>query len=81
MNPNTSVGILGLCWNTSLAPKVLPSASFISKRDILQSSSQIYDTLGWAIPVTIKAKILLQKVWCRNTSWDDPLDSDFYDKI
>ena len=82
---NTSVGILGLCWNTatdtlSLAPKVLPSASFISKRDVLQSTSQIYDPLGWATPVIIKAKILLQEVWQRKTSWDDPLDSDLHDK-
>ena len=46
---------------------MLPSASFISKRDVLQSSSQIYDPLGWATPVTIKAKILLQKVWQRKT--------------
>ena len=68
VDPNTSVGKLGLRWNTatdtlSLAPKVLPSASFISKRDVLQSSSQIYDPLGWATPVTIKAKISLQEVW------------------
>ena len=85
IDPNTSVGILGLRWNTatdtlSLALKVLPSASFISKRDVLQSSSQIYDPLGWAKPVTIKAKILLQEVWRRKTSWDDPLDSDLHDK-
>lgn len=85
IDPNTSVGILGLRWNTatdtlSLAPKVLPSASFISKCDVLQSSSQIYDPLGWATPVTIKAKILLQEVWQRKTSWDDPLDSDLHNK-
>ena len=85
IDPNTSVGILGLRWNTatdtfSFAPKVLPSASFISKRDVLQSSSQIYDPLGWATPVTIKAKILLQEVWQRKISWDDPLDSDLHDK-
>ena len=56
-------------WNTatdtlSLAPKVIPSDSFISKRDLLQGSSQIYDSLGWATPVTIKAKVfVLQEIW------------------
>ena len=59
---------------------MLPSVSFISKRDVLQSSPQIYDPLGWATPVTIKAKILLQEVWRKKTSWDDPLDSDLHDK-
>ena len=67
IDPNTSVGTLGLRWNTatdtlSLAPKVLPSASFISKCDVLQSTFQIHDPLGWATPVTIKAKTLLQEV-------------------
>ena len=85
IDPNTLVGILGLRWNTAtdtllIAPKVLPSASFIFKRDVLQSSSQIYDPLGRTTPVTIKAKILLQEVWQRKTLWDDPLDSNLCDK-
>ena len=32
--------------------------------------------LGWATPVTIHAKILLQEVWQRKCSWDTPLDDD-----
>ena len=85
IDPNTTVNILGLRWNTatdtlSLTPKVLPSGKFISKRDVLQGSSQIYDPLGWATPVTIKAKILLQEVWQRKASWDEPLDTDLRDK-
>ena len=82
-DPNTSVGILGLHWNTAtdtllLAPKVLLSGSFISKHDVLQSSSQIYGPLGWATPVTIKT--LLQEVRQKKTSLDNPLDSDLHNK-
>lgn len=64
-DPNTTVN-LGLCWNTatdtlSLSPKKLStSMTLLTKRDVLQTSSQIYDPLGWATPITIKAKILLQ---------------------
>ena len=67
-DPKPTVGLLGLQWNTitdtvSLAPKQLPptNTSFITKRDVLQTSSQIYDPLGWVTPVTVRAKILLRK--------------------
>ena len=42
-----------------LAPKQIPSSKIVSKCSILQDSSQIYDPLGWATPVTVQAKILL----------------------
>ena len=61
---NPTVNILGLRWNTatdtlSLAPKKLPPAntSLITKREVLQVSSQLYDPLGWATPVTNKNPI------------------------
>ena len=63
----------------SLTPKPLPSSTLVSKRSILQDSSQIYDPLGWATPVTIRAKLLLQEVWQRKCSWDVPLDQDLCD--
>ena len=49
IDPNISVNILGLRWNTatdtlSLTPKLLPSGNFISKRDVLQAFL-IYDSL------------------------------------
>ena len=81
-DPNTTVGILGLCWNTksdtlSLTPKQLSTnMALLTKRDVLQTSSLIYDPLGWATPVTIKAKILLQHIWQSKLSWDEPLPHD-----
>ena len=52
----------------------------ITKRDVLQFSSQIYDPLGWTTPVTIRAKILLQEIWQDRLPWDEPLPSQYKDK-
>ena len=49
---STTMGLLGLRWNTStdilsLATRQFPSANtFVTKRDILHASSQIFDPLG-----------------------------------
>ena len=82
-DPKPTVGLLGLQWNTitdtvSLAPKQLPptNTSFITKRDVLQTFSQIYDPLGWVTPVTVRAKILLQQVWQTKLTWDEPLPKE-----
>ena len=56
---STTVELLGLIWNTStdilsLATRQFPPFNtFVTKRDILQASSQIFDPLGWVTPVTI----------------------------
>ena len=85
-DPNPTVGLLELRWNTttgtlSLAPKQLsPSNStFTTKRDVLQTSSQIYDPLGWVTPVTVRAKILLQEIWQAKLTWDEPLPKEITD--
>ena len=82
---NTTVQILGLLWNTctdtmSLAPKSLPSSNIVSKRSVLQDSSQIFDPLGRAMPVSIRAKILLQEIWQQKRSWDTPLSDELRQK-
>ena len=85
-DPKPTVGLLGLWWSTitdtvSLAPKQLPptNTSCITKRDVLQTSSQIYDPLGWVKSVTVRAKILLQQVWRTKLTWDEPLPKEITD--
>jgi len=84
-DPNTTVGLLGLRWNTatdilSLAAKQFPPTNtFVTKRDILQASSQIFDPLGWATPVTVRTKILLQEIWQTKLTWDEPLPETIKD--
>ena len=85
IDSNTTVHVLGLLWNTltdtlSLVPKPLPPSNIVSKRNILQDSSQLYDPLGWATPVTIRAKILLQEMWQKKCTWDTPLDDNITDR-
>ena len=85
-DPNTTVGLLGLQWNTatdmiSLSVRKLPTVNtYVAKRDILQASSQIFDPLGWMTPVTVKAKILLQEIWQTKLTWDEPLPDTIKDR-
>ena len=85
-DPNTTVGFLGLWWNTttdmvSLSTRKFPAINtFVTKRDILQTSSQFFDPLGWVTPVTVRAKILLQEVWRTKLTWDEPLPETIKDR-
>lgn len=42
-----------------------------TKRAILSDAARLFDPLGWLSPVTIKAKIMIQKLWLLGISWDD----------
>jgi len=84
-DPNPTVGLLGLRWNTStdimsLTNRKLPAIStLLTKRNVLQTS-QIFDPLGRATPVTVKTKILMQEIWQTKLPWDEPLSQTFKDK-
>ena len=52
----------------------------ITKQDVLQISSPLYDPLRWATPVTIRAKTLQQEIWLSKVSWDEPLSDVIRDK-
>ena len=83
-DPNTTVNVLGLRWDTltdsiSFTPRhfiSLTSTSLVTKREILRDSAQIYDPLGLLAPVTVKAKILVQAMWKQKIDWDEPLDQE-----
>ena len=51
----------------------------LTKRALVSDIAKMYDVFGWFSPSTIKAKILLQQVWERKISWDDPVPSSIYD--
>jgi len=62
-----SVNMLGLRWNTtadklSLAVKstILTHDHLVTKREVLQDLLKVFDPLGFAAPVVIRAKILMQ---------------------
>lgn len=74
---------LGLIWKSNKDLLVYAVDDFVaqdtdpSKRNIFSFISKIFDPLGLVSPVTIKAKIMMQKLWELKISWDDPLPSEF----
>lgn len=69
---------LGIHWNprsdqfmfqSSLDPSVIAK----TKRTILSEISKLFDPLGWLAPLIIRAKMLMQQIWCQDLNWDDSL--------
>ena len=48
-----------------------------TKQTVLSKISQIYDPLGLASAVTIRARVALQEIWkMKKFDWDDPLPEE-----
>ena len=81
---NNPVKVLGMFWNTEtdsvhLSPySGMDNSTAITKQEVLQWSSTIFDPFGLITPVTISAKLFLQQLWQRNISWDTTLNDDLY---
>ena len=72
---------LGVEWNVStdqfrLTIANLPSSDEVTKRIVVSDVAKIFDVLGWFSPVTVKMKILLQRLWEIKVEWDDPVPED-----
>ncbi|KAL0153566.1 hypothetical protein M9458_051180 [Cirrhinus mrigala] len=73
-------GTLGLLWNCltdSFSYK--PSQSGCLEptlRNVYSVLASQYDPLGYLIPFTTRAKVLVQDLWKNNLGWDDPITSD-----
>ena len=75
------INTLGMRWNTSSDILALTNKTtlnthkkLITKREVLQQSSKIFDPLGIIAPITIRAKIFLQRLWQESIDWDEPLN-------
>lgn len=42
---------------------------------VLKEASKLFDPLGIASPVSVRAKVLMQKLWQLHVEWDEPLDA------
>ena len=77
-----TVKILGLRWDnendTILFENNISNDEIkhLTKRDILQQSSKIFDPMGILSPVTVRAKILMQTLWKKKYGWDQSLPND-----
>ncbi|XP_046141146.1 uncharacterized protein LOC123987688 [Osmia bicornis bicornis] len=73
------VSTLGVVWrpNTdTFSLRVLPplnETTRYTKRRILSEVASLFDPLGWAAPVLIFAKILMQDLWTIGAEWDEDL--------
>ena len=84
---NTLTNILELHWNAfldklSLTLKGLnhPTTPLTTKREVLQDSSKLFDPLGILSPISVRAKLLMQRLWQQHAMWDEPLDTDILEE-
>ena len=54
------------------------TSNTLTKRIILSQVNSIYDPLGLASPLTVRAKILMRRLWIHNPKldWDDPIPEE-----
>ena len=67
---------LALQWNVEedvFQFKIVDVDKPETKRGILSTVASLYDPLGFAAPVTLLAKIFLQKLWRTKAEWDERL--------
>jgi hypothetical protein len=65
-------------WNVStdhfhLSITNPPLDNSVTKRKLVSDVAKVFDALGLFAPVTIKMKIILQRVWELKLDWDDPV--------
>ena len=73
--------VLGMKWDAnndliSFPERLIPMSGVITKREVLQHTTRLYDPLGLLTPVTIQAKIIPQELWLKKFPWDTPLPYD-----
>ena len=76
---------LGLKWDTlkdhfycycKVSKKLLKFDAIVTKKSVLSKVGQIFVLFGFLAAFTIRAKILIQKLWQKKLSWDEPLPED-----
>lgn len=75
---SSTVKTLGIYWNPSTDKfgfkiNLATLQPTITKRIMLAEASRLFDPLGWLAPSIIIPKILFQRLWIKNISWDEPL--------
>ena len=51
-----------------------------TRRGILSTVCSLFDPLGFAAPVALSARRLIQDLWKANIGWDEPLSEEFLSK-
>lgn len=73
---------LGILWNSTgdqITYSVQPFISnTVTKRSILSTIAKIFDPLGLLGPITILAKIIMQKLWESKIDWDTAIPNHIH---
>lgn len=79
-----STKTLGVTWNPTSdrfeynSSHMSQSSNKITKRTILSVIAQVFDPLGLLGPLTIQAKVILQKLWKEDVGWDESISTELY---
>lgn len=76
-------GVLGLRWipfHDMLTYRIKPTLTQPNwtKRQVVAQIGQLFDPNGFAAPVIVTAKILIQELWKLNLDWDDQIPPQQY---
>lgn len=77
--------VLGLKWMPSkdvlkYTISVPEAHEKVTKRKIISYKAQLYDPNGYLSPVTVLAKLIIQKCWVADCSWDGKVPQDIHDE-
>ena len=79
----SSSKVLGHAWDVDKDTfsinqmKILSKDLKVTKRNVLKQVASLFDPLGLFAPVTMRGKVLIQKLWSKKLDWDDPLSDEF----
>lgn len=80
IDEGTNVLTLGLQWNSqkdTFQFNATTTKQFkTTKRSILSTIARIFDPLGIIAPITVTAKIYMQKLWQLKMNWDEAVPCD-----
>ncbi|XP_071180616.1 uncharacterized protein [Mytilus edulis] len=80
------VKILGMRWDRESDDLKFQQIEFMekdkmtTKREVLRTSSRIFDPLGLITPITVKAKLFMQTLWKAKLDWDECLSDELRSK-
>ena len=77
---NSHAKTLRLHWDTEQDSIPDISSSVATKRTVTSVVATILDVMGWLMPATMPAKLLIQKAWVLQMPWDEPLPDQLQHK-
>ncbi|XP_076295805.1 uncharacterized protein LOC143216540 [Lasioglossum baleicum] len=82
LGDSTTMKTLGVSWDArrdTIRYSVQQTVTKeVTKRSVLSTIARIYDPLGLLGPITIVAKIFMQRLWALKINWDESLPANIH---